>query len=83
MVKIMQTSAIKVYFQIAECSLLMQKYKLNLRNSLPLEEYFRVVEQFDSTLSSVIDSTLGLRCSVDRSISWHVFSPWQSLSKIC
>ena len=27
-----------------------------------MEEYFRVVEQFDSTLSSVIDSTLGLRC---------------------
>lgn len=41
--------------------------------------YFRVVEQFYSTLSSVIDSTLGL--SVDSSISWHVFSPWQSLSK--
>ena len=39
-----------------------QKYKLNLRNSLLLEEYFLVVEQFDSTLSSVIDSTLGLRC---------------------
>ena len=39
-----------------------QKYKLNLRNSLLLEEYFRVMEQFDSTLSSVIDSTLGLRC---------------------
>ena len=37
-----------------------QKYKLNLRNSLLLEEYFRVMEQFDSTLSSVIDSTLGL-----------------------
>ena len=39
-----------------------QKYKLNLRNSLLSEEYFRVMEQFDSTLSSVIDSTLGLRC---------------------
>ncbi len=39
-----------------------QKYKLNLRNSLLLEEYFLVMEQFDSTLSSVIDSTLGLRC---------------------
>ena len=39
-----------------------QRYKLNLRNSLLLEEYFRVMEQFDSTLSSVIDSTLGLRC---------------------
>ena len=39
-----------------------QKYILNLRNSLLLEEYFRVMEQFDSTLSSVIDSPLGLRC---------------------
>ena len=38
-----------------------QKYILNLRNSLLLEEYFRVMEQFDSTLSSVIDSPLGLR----------------------
>ena len=44
-----------------------QRYKLNLRNSLLLEEYFWVMEQFDSTqfdstLYSVIDSTLGLRC---------------------
>lgn len=35
-----------------------QRYKLNLRNSLLLEEYFRVMEQFDTILSSVIDSTL-------------------------
>lgn len=35
-----------------------QRYKFNLRNSLLLEEYFRVMEQFDSILSSVIDSTL-------------------------
>ena len=33
-----------------------QKYKLHQRNSLLLEEYFRVMEQIDSTLSSVIDS---------------------------
>ena len=39
-----------------------RRYKLNLRNSLLSEEYFRVMEQFDSTLSSVIDSTLGLKC---------------------
>ena len=38
-----------------------QTYKLSLRNSLLLEEYFRFMEQFDSTLSSVIDATLGLR----------------------
>ena len=40
-----------------------QRYKLNLRNSLFLEEYFRVMEQFDSTLSSVIDSISGLKLS--------------------
>ena len=40
-----------------------RRYKLNLRNSPLLEEYFRVMEQFDSTLSSVIDSTLSLRCN--------------------
>ena len=39
-----------------------RRYKLNLRNSLLSEEYFWVKEQFDSTLSSVIDSTLGQRC---------------------
>ena len=39
-----------------------QRYKLNPRNSLLLEEYFWVMEQFDSTLSSLIDSTLGFRC---------------------
>ena len=36
--------------------------------------------QLDSTSSSVIYSTFGL--SLDRSISRHVFSPWQSLSKL-
>ena len=36
--------------------------------------------QLDSTSSSVIYSTFGL--SLDHSISWHVFSPWQSLSKL-
>ncbi len=41
-----------------------QKYKLNLKNILLLEKYFRVVEQFDSTLSSVIYSTIGLRCII-------------------
>ena len=39
-----------------------RRYKLNLRDSLLLGNYFWVIEQFDSTLSSVIDSTLGLRC---------------------
>ncbi len=38
-----------------------RRYKLNLRDSL-LWGLFSIMEQFDSTLSSVIDSTLGLRC---------------------
>ena len=38
-----------------------QRYKLNLRDSLLLGGLFSIMEQFDSTLSSVIDSTLGLR----------------------
>ena len=40
-----------------------QKYKLNLRNSHLLEEFFSIMEKFDSMLSPVIDSTLGQRCS--------------------
>ena len=43
-----------------------QKYKLNLKNILLLEEYFRIMEQFDSTLSSVITLTIGLRCIIHR-----------------
>ena len=39
-----------------------QKYKLNPRNLLLLGGLFSIMEKFDSTLSSVIDSTLGLRC---------------------
>ena len=39
-----------------------RRYKLNQRNSLLSEKYFRVMEQFNSTLSYVVDSTLGLRC---------------------
>ena len=54
-----------------------QRYKLNLRNSLLLEEYFRVMEQFDSTLSSVIDSTLGLRCS-----SFHFMARFLAMAEL-
>ena len=49
----------------------LQKYELNLRNSLLLGEYFRVMEQLGSTLSSVIDSTLGLKC---RSFGYQITS---------
>ena len=54
-----------------------RRYKLNLRNSLLLEEYFRVVEQFDSTLSSVIDSTLGLMCR-----SFHFMARFLAMAEL-
>ena len=40
----------------------MAKLQIKPEELTLLEEYFRVMEQFDSTLSSVIDSDLGLRC---------------------
>ena len=51
MAKIVQTeSRAQVYLNaLQRCSLSYAKYILNLRNSLLLEKYFRVVEQFDST----------------------------------
>ena len=38
--------------------------KVNIKSEeiTPLGEIFSIMEQFDSTLSSVIDSTLSLRC---------------------
>ena len=54
-----------------------RRYKLNLRNSLLLEEYFWVVEQFDSTLSSVIDSTLGIRCR-----SFHFMARFLAMAEL-
>ena len=41
-----------------------QKYKKNLRNSLLLENFFSIMEQFDTLLVQTIDSTLGLRCTL-------------------
>ena len=40
----------------------MAKLQIKPEELTLLEEYFRVMEQFDSTLSSVIDSDLGLKC---------------------
>ena len=40
----------------------MAKLQIKPEELTLLEEHFRVMEQFDSTLSSVIDSDLGLRC---------------------
>ena len=38
----------------------MAKIQIKSRSSLPFGGIFSIMEQFDSTLSSVIDSTLGL-----------------------
>ena len=40
----------------------MAKIQIKSEKLSPFGGFFRVMEQFDSTLSSVIDSTLGLRC---------------------
>ena len=42
----------------------MAKIQKNLRNSLLLEEFFSIMEQFDALLVQTIDSTLGLRCTL-------------------
>ena len=40
----------------------MAKIQIKSERLTPLGGLFLIMEQFDSTLSSVIDSTLGLRC---------------------
>ena len=41
----------------------MAKVQIKTEKLTPFEDFFLIMEQFDSILSSVIDSTLGLRCS--------------------
>ena len=41
----------------------MEKIQIKSEKLTPFGGIFSIMEQFDSTLSSVIDSTLGLRCS--------------------
>lgn len=41
----------------------MAKVQIKTEKLTLFEEIFLIMEQFDSILSSVIDSTLGLRCS--------------------
>ena len=68
----------------------MAKIQIKSEKLTPFGGIFSIMEQFDSILSSVIDSTLGLRCKsfgyryseIIRWISSFVFSPWQSLSKL-
>ena len=40
----------------------MAKIQIKSEKLTPFGGIFSIMEQFDSTLSSVIDSTLGLRC---------------------
>ena len=40
----------------------MAKIQIKSEKLTPFEGFFSIMEQFDSILSSVIDSTLGLRC---------------------
>ena len=40
----------------------MAKIQIKSEKLTPFGEIFSIMEQFDSTLSSVIDLTLGLRC---------------------
>ena len=40
----------------------MANIQIKSEKLTPLGGIFSIMEQFDSTLSSVIDSTLGLRC---------------------
>ena len=54
-----------------------QKYKFNQKNSLFLEKYFRVMEQFNTILSSVTDSTLGLRCR-----SFHFMARFLAMAEL-
>ena len=54
-----------------------QRYKLNLRNLLLLREIFSIMEQFDSTLSSGIVSTLGLRCR-----SFHFMARFLAMAEL-
>ncbi len=44
----------------------MAKIQIKSEKLTPFGGIFSIMEQFDSTLSSVIDSTLGLRCRLVR-----------------
>ena len=43
-----------------------QKYKFNQKNSLFLEKYFRVMEQFNTILSSVTDANSTSKCKITK-----------------
>ena len=64
----------------------MAKVAIKSEELSPFGGIFSIMEQFDSKLSSVIDSTLGMRCKlygyqyreIIRWISSFVFSPWHN-----
>ena len=64
MAKIVQTeSRAQVYLNaLQRCSLSYAKVQIKSEKLTPFGGIFSIMEQFDSTLLSVIDSTLGLRC---------------------
>ena len=61
----------------------MAKIQIKSEKLTPFGGIFSIMEQFDSTLSSVIDSTLGLRCrSFGYQYSGIVHSPMSKLNSI-
>ena len=51
----------------------MAKIQIKSKKLTPFGVFFRVMEQFDSTLSSVIYSTLGLLYALDYTNDWSIY----------
>ena len=55
----------------------MAKIQIKSEKLTPFGGIFSIMEQFDSTLSSVIDSTLGLRCR-----SFHFMARFLAMTEL-
>ena len=55
----------------------MTKVQIKSEKLTPFGGLFSIMEQFDSTLLSVIDSTLGLRCS-----SFHFLARFLAMAEL-
>ena len=55
----------------------MAKIQIKSEKLTPLGGIFSIMEQLDSTLSSVIDSTLGLRCR-----SFHFLARFLAMAEL-
>ena len=55
----------------------MTKVQIKSEELTPFGGIFSIMEQFDSTLSSVIDSTLGLRCR-----SFHFLARFLTIAEL-